>query len=104
LQGFSFQHCFLKRMKATRFFESFDGGNFLSQRGANRSDARASGAVIDQHGAGSALTFAATVLASRKVQVIAQQAEKRTVEIGFDRNRLPVYIELWHTDTSQTKI
>src|SRR5258708_3250215 len=71
-------------MQLTILFETFDGRDLFTSGAANLSDAGTRRLSIDKHGAGAALTLAASVLASRQVEIVAQHAEqtRRRIHIG----------------------
>src|SRR5580704_3904247 len=61
---------------------------------SHRSNARSARTSIDQHRAGAALPFAATIFTSRKIQLIAQHPEQAGIRVGIDRERTSIHIEL----------
>ena len=74
-----FEESFLQRMQLAVHFQAFDGGDLSAGGGTYFHAAGMGGQSIYQDRAGAALTFAATVLGSGQIEVIAQDAEQRSV-------------------------
>jgi hypothetical protein len=71
LHGLFFEKGGLQRVKLFPFGEAFDGGYLFVPDRAHRQQARTPRDSLDQHGAGAALSFATSVLASREIQFVA---------------------------------
>ena len=65
----------------------------LPAAGPDLRDARAVGCAVDQHRAGGALAFAAAVLGSGEVEIVAQDAEQGAIRIGIDPPFGPIDIQ-----------
>jgi hypothetical protein len=76
LHGPLIEECLLDWMQAIALSEAFNGRDLLLGNVADTSDAGSTGLAIDQNGAGSALAFTATVLASCQVKMVAQHEEQ----------------------------
>ena len=65
--------------------QPFDGGDLLLRDRANPGDARALRFSVDQDRAGAALAFAAAVLASGQIEMLAQHGQQAGLRIGVNR-------------------
>src|ERR1039457_5964119 len=76
-----------------RVVDAFDGRDLFAGGGAHGEFTRADGLAIEQHGAGAALAFAASVLGAGKVEVVAEDGEQGDVGVGVDGPAGSVYGE-----------
>jgi hypothetical protein len=74
--------------------EAFNGLDFFTRRGGDRSKATLDWPAIDQDGAGAAGTFAATVFGAGESQVLAKHIEQRPVRLGRNLAGLAIEGEL----------
>jgi hypothetical protein len=65
--------------------ESFNGCNLLRGNGDDLGDAGPLCFSVDQDGAGAALAFSASVLASGQIELLAQSTEQAGLRVGIDR-------------------
>jgi hypothetical protein len=70
------QECLLHWMQAVALSKAFNCGDLLLGDIAYTSDARSTGLAVDQDSAGSALAFAAAVLAPGQVEMVAQDEQQ----------------------------
>src|SRR6266404_9671133 len=80
-------------MQLTILFETFDGHDLFAGHAANLSDAGTRRLSVDKHGARAALTLAASVLAARQVEIVAQHAEQTRRRIYIGCHPLSVDVE-----------
>jgi hypothetical protein len=76
LHGALIQECLLYRMQAVALGEAFNGGDLPLSRIADSRNTGSAGLAIDQDGASAALAFAAAVLASCQIEMVAQYEEQ----------------------------
>ena len=89
-----FQKSLLQRMQVLAAGQALDRGHFAI---ADDSDLRAAGALrgsVDQDGACAALSFAAAVLCSSEIELVAQDAEQSPLRVGVNLKNLAVYFYL----------
>src|SRR5215472_11981413 len=77
LHGIGLDKSFLHRMQAPVLRQAFNRRNGFSGHVDGASNTRADGRSIDQHGAGAALSFAASVFAAGEPQIVAQNPQQR---------------------------
>lgn len=83
----------LDRMRVFRRAEPFEGDDFFSSRSRNWQEAGTHRAVIHEHGAGAALSQAATESGIIQGEIVSKDVEKGAIGIRIDRVRLAVYLE-----------
>jgi hypothetical protein len=91
LKGLLLKKRLLYGMQCTVTFETFDRHDLLACSGGQRGEAGPHGFSSEQYGAGSALTFAAAVLGSRQLQLIAQDPQQGLLGRGGHRVLFTVY-------------
>ncbi len=74
--------------------EPFDRGDVLPDDGPNPRDARALSPSIDEHGASSALSLTASVLAPGEIEMLAQHSQQTGLRIDIYGIRLVIYNEV----------
>ena len=84
LHGVGLQERFLHGVQLAGRRQPFDGDDALAGHRAHLGDARFGRLPLHQHRAGGALALAAAVLGAGQVEIVAQDAEQRTVRIGID--------------------
>src|SRR5262249_22580841 len=84
LHGPDFEKSFLERMQLAVLLKALDRGDLGGGDHGSFRYARTDGSAVDQHGAGAAASFAATILGSRQAQVVPQYFEERTIVLGVD--------------------
>lgn len=72
-------------MKPIPFRKSFNGLNPLANGLAYQHEARTCGSAVDDHGACTALAYAAAVLGPRQTQIRTQNIEKGPVGLRFQK-------------------
>jgi hypothetical protein len=75
LHGALVQECLLDRVQAVALGEAFNGSNLLLGNIADARDAGSARLAIDQDRTSAALAFAAAVLASGQIEMVAQDEE-----------------------------
>src|SRR5579872_546444 len=78
-------------MQVTVSFEAFDRRDGFADGVGERRQARAASHAIDDHRAGAALAFTATVLRSGQADFVAQDKKKRYVWLADDRILFAIY-------------
>src|SRR5689334_13606916 len=99
LEGAGVDEGLLHGMQAAVFLEAFDGGDGLPDGGADGNLAGAARLSAEQHGAGTALAFSATVLAASKAEFIAQNVQQRSFRMVMNGIAFTVYFDFdcgWH--------
>src|SRR6266571_7523600 len=89
-------------MQPSLALQAFDGRDLPARGGADRGDARARRCAVDEHGAGAALALAAAVLASREVEIVAQNTEQASLRVRIGLDPFPVdskFSNLGHRDS-----
>jgi hypothetical protein len=76
LHGTLIQECLLHRVQAVALGEAFNGSDLLLGDIADTRDTGSARLAIDQDGTGAALAFAAAVLASCQIEMVAQYEEQ----------------------------
>jgi hypothetical protein len=84
---------FLERMKFAVGLQAFDSSDGFTNGSANRSDAGTDRPPVDEHGAGTALTFTATLLRAGYVEAVAKHEQEAAFRIGIDPMLLPVHVK-----------
>src|SRR5258708_5913910 len=84
LHGVGFDEGLLQRVQTAVLLDPFDCRDLFALRFAERSDAAPYGRAVQKHGTGAALTFAAAVLGSGKVEFIAEYVEEGAFGIALD--------------------
>ncbi len=64
--------------------QALDGSDLFAGDTFDARNARPHGRPVDEQGAGSALSFAATVLAASEVEIVAQDPKELTVRMDFE--------------------
>jgi hypothetical protein len=64
--------------------EALDCSDFIFADGSDLGAARALRGSVDEHGAGAALSFAAAVLRSGEVELVAQDAKQGPLRVGVN--------------------
>src|ERR1044071_1277829 len=84
-------------------FQAFDRRDLLAVDATDGRDARAHWLALDEHRARAAFRFAAAVLCSGQVQLIAQDVEQRRLRIDVNAQLLSVHVQsrhIWHSANS----
>jgi hypothetical protein len=84
-------------MQFARGGQAFDSDDAFTGDARYLSDARLHGLPLDQNGTSGALPFAAAELGSGEIEVVAQDAEQRTIAIGVETPAGSVNIEFRDT-------
>ena len=84
----------LQRMQPVASGEAFNCGNLLLSNIPQPRDARAAGLPLNQYRACAALTFAAAILRSGQVEMVAQDKLQARLGIGVGRIDLSIDMEL----------
>src|SRR5579863_9674371 len=71
-------------MKPAALLDSLDRRNFAVCHGSHARDAGMARIAVDQDGARSALAFAAPVLASRQIELVAKDEKQAGLRIGIN--------------------
>lgn len=84
---------FLDRMRVLGRAEPFKGDDFFSGRSRDWQEARAHRAVIDEDGAGAALSQAASEARVIQGEIVSKDVKKGAVSIHIHAMRLAVYLD-----------
>src|ERR1700674_3742039 len=76
---------------AAGFLKTFDGGDWLSDRGGHGNLAGTARLAAEQHGAGAALPFSAAVLAAGEAEFVAQNVQQWSFRIVMNGIALAVH-------------
>src|SRR5882724_7917125 len=74
----------LQRVQPSVVLQALDGCDLPARGSANRGDARPRRGAVDEYSASAALALAATVFASREIEIVAQNAEQASLRVGVD--------------------
>jgi hypothetical protein len=97
LHRFLVEERLLHRMELVSSGNAFDGDNLLRADRPSSGDAGSLGFSIDENGAGATLALPAAVLASRQVEMIAQDGKQAGLWICFYRVGVSVDGETNHS-------
>ena len=92
LHGIGFDERLLQRMQPAVSLQTFDRLDCLVGRDAHLRDARPDRLAVNEHGAGTALAFAAAVLAAGQIQVAAEHVEKASLRVGMKRASSTIHL------------
>jgi len=87
----------LERMQLAPVLQPLDCGDRPAGHGSNPSGARVGSQAVDQHRAGSALSFTATILGPCQLEIVAKHTEQASFWVGVNRAGRPVDLQFRHS-------
>ena len=102
LQGIFVEKGLLHGVKLIALRQTFNCGDLLLRDRGCFGYARPLRFAVNQYGAGAALAFAASILRTSQIEVLAQNTEERGLGIGINRKGASVYdqAETAHSNTT----